>query len=346
MTVNDSPTTQSNTDSVTPITRPLLVLVGSPDPDLDALLQLFVATKADTIDLTGARPTIEVTNRERLVSALAIGFAPDTHPRIRVTFVPASSSTEELVSASLNAPSLADLLKPQAGYRSRPSLGIHFQPISQLATGRVIGFEALLRATNGGARVNAEAVFARANDEGWLGELDQASRVLAINEVGSWLGEGLLFLNMTAPDGTFDLDAINTTIDRAQAKGLEPDQLVFEAVEHNCYSNFSAAARQIDAIRGRGVRIAIDDVGDGHSDLRVIAEFAPDIIKVSGNLIAKLHDPQARSIVSTLVEMAHRNESWVVAEGIEQRHQVSALVAMGCDWGQGNLLGGPKLQGG
>ena len=321
-----------------------LILLASRDESLGRELDIFSGGVANQLDLRSGAAWLHVDHPEAFVAKLAAHFPPSCYSDIRIAFVDAKATVDRLVQSALIAPSLRQHLDAKADEAFRvnpPMFQTHYQPISRLGTGEVIGFEALLRARHGSALIDTEDVFRRAERGGWLGELDQLARVLAIKSLGGWLNGGLIFLNLAAPNGEFDLKAINATIDAAVSAGLEPDQLVLEAVEHNRYSDLEAASAQIQEVRERGVRVAIDDVGDGFASLRVLTSFKPDIVKISGNLTNDIRNPLVKEVVSTIVDLAHRTNAWVVAEGIEDPHQASILTSLGCDWGQGVLLGSP-----
>jgi len=167
---------------------------------------------------------------------------------------------------------------------------------------------------------------------------------LAIGGVGPWLGEGLLFLNVMAVDGSFDVPAITELVHQATASGLDADQIVLETSERNGYRSLEDAAAQVTELRQLGVRIAVDDVGDGFSSLSVVAAFEPDIVKIAGPLINRLPSKTATSVIRAVVALAHDSGSWVIGENIESRAQAEALRAAGVDWGQGNFLGVPESQ--
>ena len=149
---------------------------------------------------------------------------------------------------------------------------------------------------------------------------------------------------MMAPDGTFDLSAARRTIRNAEDIGLEADQLVFETAERNRYTNIDLAAAQLTKLRSAGVRIAIDDVGDGYSSLRVATSFKPDVLKLAGDLISALPSSEATAIIRAVVDLAHRTGAWVVAEGVETEAQAKALRTLEVDWGQGVLFGPPEVR--
>ena len=259
----------------------------------------------------------------------------------------ANSTIDQLMRAALSSASLADVaqqLEVDALALNPPLYEVRYQPIIRLDDHTVVGFESLIRARQDKHLLDAEALITRAGRGGWLNDFDQLGRSLAIGGIGPWLGEGLLFLNVMAVDGTFDLPALTELIDRAVAGGLEADQIVLETSERNRYLSLDDAAAQIATLRELGVRIAVDDVGDGFSSLAVVAAFEPDIVKISGPLISRLPSKTATSVIAAVVALAHDSGAWVIGENIESRAQAEALRNAGVDWGQGNFLGVPEAQ--
>jgi len=314
-----------------PGTDPVLVLLGSTDPGVVNHLDETLIAEADTVDIRSGVVWMEVPNGRsflhRLVETMSNGSGPPPGVEVKVAVADVDCSPQELVERALMAASLqqvADLLEQEALASAELDYEVRYQPVVRLGNRSIVGFDALIRG-------------------GWLADLDQLSRELAIRGVGPWLGAGLLFLNLMAPDGTFDLAAARRTIRQAEDIGLEADQLVFEAVERNRYTNIDLASAQLTKLRNAGVRIAIDDVGDGYSSLRVATSFKPDVLKLTGDLIAALPSTEATAIIRAVVDLAHRTGAWVVAEGIETEAQAKALRVLEVDWGQGVLFGPPEV---
>jgi EAL domain-containing protein (putative c-di-GMP-specific phosphodiesterase class I) len=117
---------------------------------------------------------------------------------------------------------------------------------------------------------------------------------------------------------------------------------VFETAERNRYIDIDLAAAQLTKLRSAGVRLAIDDVGDGYSSLRVATSFKPDVLKLAGDLIASLPSKEAVAIIKAVVDLAHRTGAWVVAEQVETEEQARVLRSLEVDWGQGILFGAPE----
>jgi EAL domain-containing protein (putative c-di-GMP-specific phosphodiesterase class I) len=330
-----------------PKAEPMLVLVGSTRTDLVNRLARSLTTAAQALDLRADVLWVEVANGREFLGRLLDDVPSSQRATVRVAFAIPDSSPQDLVHQALMAPTLdvvADRLEQEELASDPLDYEIRYQPIVRLTNRSIVGFEALLRARMGSELIGAEELITRATKGGWLSELDQLGRQLAIRGVGPWLGAGLLFLNIMAPGGTFDLSAARRTIRHAEDIGLEPDQLVFETAERNRYLDLDLAAAQLTKLRSSGVRLAIDDVGDGYSSLKVATSFKPDVLKLSGDLIAALPSSEAVAIIRAVVDLAHRTGAWVVAEQVETEEQARVLRTLEVDWGQGNLFGAPEVR--
>ena len=331
-----------------PDAAPALVLVGTDRTDLRPIVDACCLEAAGTLDVRTDVLWVEIDDAAALCAELIERITdPVDRAEVRLAWAEPASTIDQLMHAALASHTLAEVartLELDALVAHPPTYEVRYQPIIRLDNHTVVGFESLLRARDGAAVLDAEALIGRAIDGGWLNEFDQLGRSLAIGGVGPWLGEGLLFLNVMAVDGSFDVEAITALVERAVAAGLEPDQLVLETSERNRYTSLESARAQIDQLRSLGVRIAVDDVGDGHSTLAAVAAFEPDIVKIAGPIISRLPQPSAVAVVDAIVGMAHADGMWVVGENIEHRAQADALRTAGVDWGQGMFLGVPEAQ--
>lgn len=358
-----------------PDAEPTAIVFGATSEPLGRIVERTVAHHVDAIDLRGTNPRLVVDDGIDFLRNLLHAVPDDQRRDVRLAFAKPDITAEQLVAAAIHAPDLqeyADRLERATLAEDPPAYEVRYQPVLSMSDRTVVGYESLLRATSGNTVIDAEELIARAARGHWTAELDHLGRSLALRGLGRWLGEGLLFLNVMAPGGSFDEAAVHETIDLAEELGLDPDQIVLEAVERNRYANLHAAAAQVESFRRRGVRIAVDDVGDGYAGLRILSAFAPDIVKIAGHLVAdlapgdasnggvsslipgaaprpeprrvrvaKANAAAADAVVATLVEMAHRSGAWVVAENIETEAQFRRLVELGVDWGQGLFLGAP-----
>lgn len=325
---------------------PTLILLGAADPSKIKHLDEALIAKADSVDIRSGVVWLEVDHGRDFLELL-VEHMGQSAGEVKIAVADVDASPQELVRHALLAVTVADVaeaIEQQQLADSELEYEVRYQPIVRLSDRSTVGFEALIRARLGQELLSAEDLIARATRGGWLADLDQLSRQLAIRGVGSWLGAGLLFLNIMAPDGMFDLAAARRTIRHAEDIGLEPDQLVLETAERNRYSNIDLAAAQLTKLRNSGVRIAIDDVGDGYSSLRVATSFKPDVLKLSGELIQSLPGTEAVAIIRAVADLAHQTGAWVVGEGIETEAQATKLRELHIDWGQGLLFGAPETR--
>jgi EAL domain-containing protein (putative c-di-GMP-specific phosphodiesterase class I) len=134
------------------------------------------------------------------------------------------------------------------------------------------------------------------------------------------------------------LDAA-TVRDVLASTGLEPERLVLELSER---ALADAPAAGVTALRGMGVRIAFDDFGSGRGGLDVLRERPVDIVKIARPFVDGAgRVGHERAVLSMVVQIASMFEMQVVAQGIEREDQREALTALGCELGQGYLLGRP-----
>ena len=330
-----------------PRAEPTLILLGSDQPEIMARLNRNLAAAVDAIDLRSDVLWVEVANGHAFLVKLLDDVADSAKGAIRVAFAEPESSPQDLIHRALMAPTLDVVAErvEQEEVASEPlDYEIQYQPIVRLNNRSIVGYEALLTARLGTELIESDELVRRATKGDWLPELDQLGRQLAIRGVGPWLGAGLLFVNIMAPDGTFDLSAARRTIRHAEDIGLEPDQLVFETAERNDYVDLDLAAAQLTKLRSAGVRLAIDDVGDGYASLQVATSFKPDVLKLTGELVSALPNDKATAAIREVVDLAHRTGAWVVAEQVETEEQARVLRTLEVDWGQGDLFGPPQAK--
>lgn len=215
---------------------------------------------------------------------------------------------------------------------------VALQPIVDLATGRVIGAEALARFTDAdGNRMPTEATFleAYALDVGDPLELAVVRLALASDDR---LPEGLyLALNVSpavlTSDGLYELLA-ETTIDRP---------LVVELTEHQPVDDYEVLGRALDRLRALGIRVAIDDVGSGFASFRHVTRLEPEILKLDRSLVCGIdEDPVRQSLASAIAAFALELGATVVSEGIETEAELSCLRELAIACGQGFFLAHPQ----
>jgi EAL domain-containing protein (putative c-di-GMP-specific phosphodiesterase class I) len=124
--------------------------------------------------------------------------------------------------------------------------------------------------------------------------------------------------------------------------GASPAWLTLELTEGLLMENSSAVLERLHAIRSLGVSLSIDDFGTGYSSLAYLQQFPMTHIKIDRSFVTPLDDPaHGAGVVKAIVEIGHALGLATVAEGIETLTQLQRLQALGCDLGQGYLLGRP-----
>ena len=219
----------------------------------------------------------------------------------------------------------------------------HFQPIVELATGRPIGQEVLMRGRLDRVEYRGADLVrgAQAHDATWT--FDRRARMIGL-EVGLPLmnpGE-LLFVNLD-PRAVVDLESSLTSTWPAVARsGAHGAQLCLEFVSADRSSDPALLAALAAAHRERGARIALDDLSGGPASLACLEAVRPDFAKLDVALIAGIHRSAARQrLAGALVELAHEVGTRVIAEGIEDVAELEVARALGVDCGQGYGIGAP-----
>jgi diguanylate cyclase (GGDEF)-like protein len=210
-----------------------------------------------------------------------------------------------------------------------------FQPVISLATGRLMGYEALARFPGLPGRP-VPGVFAQANGSGLGPELEAAAIRAALTPLGR-------------PPGThLALNLSPSALGSSQVRESLPENLedlVIELTEHELFPDDEDLAADLAALRERGARIAIDDTGAGYAGLNQLMKLRPDIVKLDRNLTRAIHmDPARMALVESFVRFARRIGAVVCAEGIEGIEDLVALADLDVEWGQGYGVGRPDSE--
>jgi EAL domain-containing protein (putative c-di-GMP-specific phosphodiesterase class I) len=217
-------------------------------------------------------------------------------------------------------------------------LDVALQPIVDLASGRVVGAEALARFTGAdGETIPTEECFLDAHLLGLGNELELAAISLAL-ESHERVPEGRYLAVNASPAllATEELRLLLTAHDRRP--------LVVELTEHEQVEDYFALARSLEELRAHGIRVAIDDVGSGFSSFRHVTRVNPDILKLDRSLVCGIDDdPVRQSLAAAIVTFAADVGAVVVSEGIESEAELACLRELAVGLGQGFFLGRPNL---
>ncbi|MFB9147706.1 GGDEF domain-containing protein [Halomonas alkalicola] len=205
-------------------------------------------------------------------------------------------------------------------------LAPHFQPIVDVARREIHGYEALIRGPSGTLLHAPQRLFEVALQTGRLVELDLLCRRIAIERFVALRLEGKLFLNVmpaTLLERDFREGLTLGFLDRA---GLAPGRVVIELTEHHPILDYQAMRQAMQHYRDMGFRVALDDLGAGHSSLRHWAELRPDIVKLDRHFISGIDTrPDKREFLRSLLDVARSLGCELIIEGVETAEEQRCL---------------------
>jgi len=221
---------------------------------------------------------------------------------------------------------------------------LEYQPHIALKTGRVEGFEALVRWHHPKRGLLPPADFIPlAERTGLIHGLGRFVLREACAAAVGWEGGAsgaFVAVNLSAPELS-DGSLVSSVGEALAATGLPPDRLVLEVTESRIVESDGAAPAVLAELRSIGVRVALDDFGTGYSALAMLGALPVDVIKIARPFVLDLERPGTEAVVGSLIELAGKLKLGTVVEGIETRAQAETLERLGCELGQGYLFGRP-----
>ncbi|GIU85034.1 MAG: hypothetical protein KatS3mg008_1809 [Acidimicrobiales bacterium] len=219
---------------------------------------------------------------------------------------------------------------------------VHFQPIFDVATRRVVAAEALLRVHDDeGALLTPAAFLDAAETTGLIRPISDQVLRITCRQIAEWVADGdpntpgEVSVNVSPrqlAERTF-ADSVRVAVEVA---GIEPSALTLEITESLFIARNDEIDRTVHAIRDLGVRFGLDDFGAGHSSLGFLKRFPLDFVKIDKGLVSGLGtDDEDAAIVRATVELAHNLGLTVVAVGVETDEQLEFLELLECDRVQG-----------
>ena len=229
----------------------------------------------------------------------------------------------------------------------REELYLVYQPIVDLATGRVSGAEALLRWQHPVRGVISPAEFIPvAESTGLIIPIGEWVLRQACREARRWRdlpGGGQLSVSVNLSGRQLQTSELPSVVPQALLDaGLAPDRLMLEMTESVMIDGDDETLALLHELRRLGVRLGVDDFGTGYSSLSYLHRFPIDVIKIDRSFVERLTgEGDETSLADSIVRIAHGLRVTTVAEGIEDAAQLRALQAMGCDHGQGFYFARP-----
>lgn len=217
------------------------------------------------------------------------------------------------------------------------SLWMAYQPIVSVAQKRVIGHEALLRCRQSGWTSPLKLLDA-AEKVGRLRDVGRIARSMSVVPMDKAPRNSLVFVNICARE-IVDPQLYESDSPLAQCA----PRVVLELTERSVLTCIPDLAERLEALRGLGFRLAVDDLGAGYSSLTSLAVVEPDFVKVDLSLIRGIHESTTKQkIVEATVRLCADLGRNVVAEGVETVEERDQLLELGCDLMQGFLFARPQ----
>ena len=223
-----------------------------------------------------------------------------------------------------------------------------YQPCVDLVTGEIVAVEALARwQHNRRGLLNPHDFLALANQAGLVAEIDAQVQQSALQQAAAWRDAGFdLLLSINCSSVQIEsADFLPKIESMCAAAGYPLERLQLEITEQTLVRQVELAAANVQSLRAKGVRVAIDDFGMGYSSLTYLRQFPVDVLKIDRTFIQDIQTlAQARvgvSLADAIIAMAKSLRLALIAEGVEYSAQISYLRQQACDMAQGYLFSEP-----
>ncbi len=227
-------------------------------------------------------------------------------------------------------------------------LRVHYQPIFNLDTGGIIGFEALVRWQHPTQGLLQPITFIPFAEEiGLIHLIDRFVLGEACAQVRLWQDQGLVGSDLVMSVNLSARELADNSIRESVGlslleTGFEPANLILEITESAIMKDLKSTIRNLESLKSLGLRIAVDDFGTGFSSLTHLEQLPIDILKVDRSFVATIDSDDHRArLTPAIVQLAHTLGLTAIAEGVEQFDQVPQLRELGCTLAQGYFLGVP-----
>jgi len=225
---------------------------------------------------------------------------------------------------------------------ARRQLSALFQPIVHMQTGDIIAYEGLIRGPSDSPLHSPMNLFKAARANGLTVQVEHLCRKVVLERFAELDLPGKLFLNVS-PECLLQRDARHgETLEVIHQIGINPERVIIELTENQPTYDYDLMREAVLHYRKMGFQIAIDDLGEGFSSLRLWSELRPEFVKIDMHFIQGInHDPVKLQFVRSIQEIAEKSNTRVIAEGIETQPELLVLRDVGVALGQGYHLGRP-----
>lgn len=265
---------------------------------------------------------------------------------------PSQTLVEQLVEIGAEAAPLFDLVSDENSelleILQNRRIETWFQPVIEASTGKVWGFECLMRGRGrDGVLIGAPQLLDWAKSENLLFMLDRVCREVHLENAGKFPSEETLrFLINFLPTAIYQPEfCLQTSLAAMRRSGLAPEQIIFEVVETEKIADTDHLLKILDFYRRSGFGVALDDMGSGYSGINMLADLQPDLIKIDRAIVSRSVESKThQNICASLVRMGKDNNQLVLAEGVETIEEVNLMNRLGVDLFQGFYFGKPQPQ--
>jgi len=230
----------------------------------------------------------------------------------------------------------------------RRELRLFHQPILDISTGEVTGFEALMRWQQADGTIVSPAEFIPiAEETGTIVPIGAWALLEALTQLRGWIDDGICSPDATmsvnvSPRQLADPNLTGIIAEAVQRSGVRPEQLWVEITESLMITDPESALARLRKIRELGVRLALDDFGTGYSSLSLLQRFPLQRLKIDRAFVRGIADHSGdQALVRTIIAMGHSLTLDMVAEGVETLGQLQVLEELGCQKAQGYLISHP-----
>jgi EAL domain-containing protein (putative c-di-GMP-specific phosphodiesterase class I) len=223
---------------------------------------------------------------------------------------------------------------------------VHYHPLTEIATRRIVGLEALVRWEHPQLGMVPPAKFIPvAEESGLIVPIGELILKTVCEQVVQWQRQGVPIVPVAVNWSAIQLQrqSVVDVVHRILGEtGMRPDLLSLEITEGALMCNSRQHAASLQQLRDAGVRVQIDDFGTGYSSLSYLRELPIDTLKIDRSFISRVDESAAdQAIVSAILAMAKSLGLRVVAEGVETAEQLEVLERHGCDVAQGFFFSRP-----
>lgn len=220
-----------------------------------------------------------------------------------------------------------------------------FQPIVDISNATVFGHEALIRGPVGTKLHSPISLLSSSHLAGLLPEVESLCREIVLSRYAESKNQNKLFVNISPTCLMLTNSQFEFNIKQLESFNLTPSDIVIEITEGSTINDFSVLKDTVARYKAYGFGIALDDLGEGFSSLRLWSEIHPNFVKIDKHFITNIqNDPIKQEFVRAIQKIATESGGQTIAEGVETRDELAVIKDLKINYAQGFLLGRPMPQ--